>query len=376
MKNISSPRHPRVTALSAKLSSCAAAIAIFLSAAPSAADTLQAISLLPGYVAKPIQLGVPFGGAIAQNPQDENILYVSAGNYGAHTLLEVNVNTGVNRTISPVIGNIGGLAVLNNGDLAITENLTSETILRARDVDGDGAYFSPGEITELLTPILVDSTFTGAQLAVAPADNRAAIPAGSLLVQTADGAGLSEILIIENPETAPAWYPAGASWFSGFTYNGGIAFTDYGDVLCGISEFPVGRITALVNTNENNRIDAGETRDIVGPDVLENSISDLSSAAYGVTAVVENSGTVRTFNIPENPLTDALPTVGVLAETNATYLSSARFNFPNRSFGQYVGDPVATLYVGGYVTFPAATNLLAISPTTPPASAKEWQLFY
>ncbi len=353
---------------------CAAALAF---AAPACkANSLEVTSLAPGYVAHSIELGVPFGGAVAQHPQDENILYCSAGNYASHTILEVRLDTGTTRTVTPKVGNVGGLAVLGNGDLAITDNddLTSDTILRARDLDADGAFFAPGEITELIAPILTGSSFTGAQLAVAPHGNAAGIPAGSLLVQTADGTD-SEILVITNPENAPAYYPAGAAWFSGFTYKGGIAFTPAGHVLCGISEFPTGRVAALVNSNGNDRIDTGEQHNIIDGSVLTNSISDIGASADGKLVVTENSGTVRLFNLPSD-LSSGSARGGILAQTNGNYISCACIDFPGRPFTQSAtAGSRATVYLGGFVTFPAATNLVAITPVAGPASARGWELY-
>lgn len=353
----------------------AAAFAVLMPPA-AFADTLTASYIAPGYFAHSIELGVPFGGAVAQHPEDEGLLFVSAGNYANHTILEVQLDTGTTRTITPKVGNVGGLAVLNNGDLAITDNddSSSDTILRARDLNGDADFLDEGEITELIQPILTGSSFTGAQLAVAPGDNASGIPAGALLVQTADGDN-SEVLVISNPEDAPAYYPPGAAWFSGFTYNGGLAFTPEGNVLCGISEFPIGRIAALVNLNGNDRIEPGEHHDIVDGSVLENSISDIGASADGKVIVSENSGTIRMFQLPEDLLAGTA-TGGVLAETNGTYVSCARVDFPDRPFIRLDGSrPRATVYLGGFVSYPAATNLLAITPLAGPASARGWELY-
>lgn len=338
------------------------------------ADTLEITSIAPGYNAQSIELGVAFGGAIAQHPDEENILYVSAGNYSMHTILEVQLDTGTTRTVTPVVGNVGGLAVLGNGDLAITDNFDRETILRARDLNADGDWLDAGEITELIEPILTGGDFTGAQLAVAPEGNAAGIPAGSLLVQTADGGMDSEILVIQNPETSPSYYPSGAAWFAGFNFNGGLAFTPEGHVVCGISEFPVGRVAALVNTNGDQDIDSGESNDVVTSNVLVNSISDLSATGDGKLITSENGGVIRLFELPDDLLTGSA-TSSILAETNANYTSSARVDFPGRPFKRGAQGLLATVYIGGFVTFPAATNLLAISPKTTPAAAAGWELF-
>ena len=358
----------------------AAIFAVLSLSATAYANSLRVTSIDPGYIARSVELGVPFGGAVATDPADADILYVSAGSYSMHTIVQVHLGTGTTRTVTPLVGNVGGLAVLSNGDLAITDNFSSETILRAHDINADGDWLDNGEITELITPILDDGDFTGAQLAVAPPGNAAGIPANSLVLQTADGGSSAELLVIENPETNPGYYPVDTAWFAGFSYNGGIAFSPEGNVICGVSEYPAGRISVLVNLNNNGKIESGESRDIVGASTLVNSIADLGVTGDGRMVTTENSGTVRMFQLPADLLAGTA-TGGVLAETNGTYLSCARVDFPNRSFAPF--DPAtnpdstdkATVYIGGFVTFPAATNLLAITPRQYPASANGWELY-
>lgn len=352
-----------------------AALALCCASHPARAQSLATTQVKPGYHVESVELGVPFGGAITHHPTNENLLYVSAGPYSVHTVLEVNVDTGTTRTLTPVVGNVGGLAMLSNGDLAIVENSTSDTILRARDLDSDGAFLSPGEITELIAPDYVEINFTGAQAIVAPAGNAAGIPAGSLLVQTADGSASSEILVIQDPETSPSYFPGSRRWFGGFEYNGGLAFTSAGHVLCGTSSFPTGQVLALVNEDADNFIGAEEAFEIVGPSVLSSSISDLTATHDGKMITTENSGTVRLFELPAD-LTSGSATPSVLLETNGNYLSAVSANYPSRSFTPGAAGEVATVYVGGYVNYVAgASNLLAITPIVTPAAAQEWQLF-
>lgn len=354
--------------------SSAVACAVGFSAASAQADTLSASLLAPGYTAESIELGVPFGGAVAQHPTKANIVYVSAGNYGEHTILEVNTDTGTTQTVSPQVGNIGGIAVLNNGDLAITENMVQDTILRARDLDADGLFLSPGEISTLIAPPGAPGTFTGEQAMVVPAGNAAGLPAGTLLVQTADGGSSSSLLAIGNPESAtPGYLPPDAGWFTGFTYNGGMGFSPDGHVVMGTSDFPVGRVLALVNANNNDRIEPEEAREIIGSDVLEDSISDLAVSGDGLLVTTENSGLVRWFDLPADLATGTVQTSGVLALTNGVYLSAARLREPSKSFRSGAAWSASTsLLLGGFVSYPAATNLLVIKPIPAPASACGW----
>lgn len=348
---------------------------LVITATAAQADHVTITSLKDGYTYQSIELGVPFGGSLAQHPSRANILYASYGNFAEHQVLELDTDTNTTRTVTPLVGNIGGLAVLNNGDLAITENFDVglDTILLARDGDSDGAFLAPGEISELIEPILHDGNFSGAQLAVAPAGNASAIPAGSLVVQTADGGTSSELLVVQNPESAPAYRPAGGAYYSGYNYNGGLAFTAEGHIVCGISDFPVGRVVALVNTNADEDIDAGESNEIVGAAQLPSSLSDLSVSSDGKLVTSENGGTIRLFNLPANLLTGTA-TPDILATTNATYVSSVRLDFPSRPFSGAPAGPKGTVYLGGYVTFPAATNLVAITPIDD-ASVAGWEMY-
>src|SRR5690606_25302707 len=112
-------------------------------------------------------------------------------------------------------------------------------------------------------------------------------------------------------------------------------------------------------------------RDIVTSASLPNSIADLSVSADGLLLTSENSGTIRQFELPET--LDETVTGSVLAETNGTYLSTARLD-SSRKFKSETAGADGTLYIGGYVTFPAATNLLAITRSTT-AAAHAWQLY-
>ena len=81
----------------------------------------------------------------------------------------------------------------------------------------------PGEVTELIAPILDGGDFTGSQARLVPAGHPS-LPAGSVLVQTADGSGLGEMLAITDPLGSPAYIPSGSAFFTGFDYNGGFDF--------------------------------------------------------------------------------------------------------------------------------------------------------
>lgn len=359
-----------------------AAVSTFTSPTPLFADHLTATSIPAGYTSSSLEIGVPFGGAIAKDTVNANRLYVSVAEitYGPQKIVAVDASNGTTTTVSPSLGTIGGMACLTNGDLVFTENYTSDSIFRAHDGDADGDFLDPGEITQLISPILADGNFTGTWVAVAPGGGPSAIPAGSVVVQTADGGTSSELLVIQNPATSPSYRPRGGAFYSGYQYNGGIAFDAAGDVVCGISQFNFsnftssGRIVGLVDTNADGVIGPGESNLLVGEADLTAGLSDLAVSAEHRVFFGENSGAIRTFTAPANLLSGSA-TPSVFANTNALYLSVLRFDAPQNSFAPNAGANSARLYVGGFASYPnAATNLLVIQPTATSA-VSDWQLY-
>ncbi len=348
----------------------------------SNAAQIQFTSVPAGYTSGSIELGAPFAGALAASPADPTKLFAAVGSYGNEQIVLLDTATETTTVVATGFGSIGGIAVFANGDLAITENSSADTILHAHDANNDGDFLDTGEITELIAPILADGgDFTGAQVIIAPSGNAAAIPAGSLLVQTADDQTSSELLVVENPLSTPAYRPTGGAFFSGFQFNGGIAFDTAGNVIMGESKFDYltftssGRIYALVNLNANETIDAGESHVVVDQAALNSGLSDLSVSAENDVYFTESSGNIRKFALPLNLLTDsATPTA--FATTDASYLSACRFDDSTRSFAPNASAPKARLYVGGWTpSWTAATNLLWIEPATPPASVRDWALY-
>jgi hypothetical protein len=356
-----------------KYAAMTAAVSISVLSQHGSADTLQVLSLPAGYTSSSIELGVPFGGSLAKNPLS-NSLYVASGNFGDQSILKLDLGLLTTSTVATGLGNIGGMACLANGDLIITENLTSDSIFRSRDLTADGDFQDAGEVTELIAPILTNpGDFTGAQVTIAPAGNAAGIPAGSVVIQTADGGTSSELLVITDPLGTPAYSPAGGAFFSGFTYNGGVAFTNAGHIIMGSSEFPNARILALVNANTDPDIDAGESNVIVPAAQLGNGLADLAVSAENQTYFTENSSDIRTFTLPGNLLTGSATPV-VFAQTNGVYISAVRFDDPSKTFAAGSAVNTAKLFLGGYLTFPAATNLIVIEPSAVSA-VPDWQMY-
>jgi hypothetical protein len=332
-----------------------------------------------GYGVQSIELGVAFAGSIAQNPLNDNQVFVSVGGFGTNSVVRVDTQLGTTTTVTGVLGVVAGMTILSNGDLVITETFTSNTILRARDLTADGDFLDAGEITELIAPILTVD-FTGAQAAVAPAGNVSGIPAGSLLVQTSDGATDSELLVIENPTTTPAYRPPGAAYYSGYQYNGGFAFDQAGNIIFGISQFSMitflssGKIAALVNSNSDPDIDPGESNVLVDETTLNAGLTDLTVSNEGTAYYTENSGAVKGFQLPANLLTGS-GSPSTFLQTDSAYLSIARIDFPGRPFVPTTSSPRARMYVAGLdASFGSATNLLIVSPVVPTAAAG-WEMY-
>ena len=351
-----------------------AATILALTTALANADSLVVAALPTGYTAGSVELGQPYAGALAVDPSQPRTLYAATSYFGSHDILKVDADSGTTRVVATGFGNIGGLAVLANGDLAITENFTSDTTFRARDLDSDGAFLSPGEVTELIPPTFHDGNFSGAQLATAPAGNAAGIPAGALVLQSADGGTSGELLVILDPGTAPAYAPADAPFADGLNYNGGFGFDSSGNLIVGSAGFLTGEILAMVNTNNNDRIDPGERNVIVPAPSLGLGVSDLAVSAEDFVFFGENSGFVKSFNLPAQLLTaTAIP--AVFAQTNSTYLSTLRLDVPVRSFAPGASQPAARLYMGGYLPgFASATNLVFIEPQSV-SSVPDWQVY-
>lgn len=348
----------------------------------ASADHIAFTTVPSGYQAGSIELGVPFGGALAASSADPTKLYAAIGTYGNMQVVRIDTVTETTSVVATGFAAIGGLAVFPNGDLVITENASLDTILRAHDGNADGDFLDTGEVTELIAPILADGgNFTGAQVTIAPAGNAAAIPAGSVLVQTADDQTSSELLVVENPLSSPAYRPNGGAFFSGFQFNGGVAFDVAGNLIMGESLFDwltftsSGRIYGLVNLNGNEAIEPGESHVIVPESLLTFGLSDLAVSAENDVYFTESSGNIRRFALPPNLLTDTA-TPSVFASTTASYLSVCRFDDPTRSFAPNTTLPRARLYVGGWTpSWVSATNILWLEPIPANSSIREWVMY-
>lgn len=340
-------------------------------AVSASAATLAVHSLPAGYTTSSLSIGQPYGGALAVDPVVQTRIYVAVGFFGNESIVKVDSTLGTTTTVAVGIGDIGGMTVMSNGDLALTENGTSQTILRAHDSDADGDFLDAGEVTQLIAPILADSGFgfTGTEITVASAGNASAIPAGSLVIQTADGGTSGDILVVLNPTTAPSFRPAGDSYFTGFGYNGGIAFDPAGNLIMGESAYPNGRIYGLVNTNADDHISSGESHILVETAAIPNGIADLAVSQDGrvfyggnQTSFGSADAKVFAFQLPANLLTGT-GSPSPFATTNAAYISTLRFDDATKTFTAGANSNTARLIVCGLDSaFNGFSNLVLIKP--------------
>jgi hypothetical protein len=354
------------------------------------AETVSFTAVSSGYEGGSITLPEGFAGALAADPSNDQVVYASVGAFQDNKIVRINLGTGaVDYVANGPFGSIGGIAALSPTQLVLMENdhspgspLPGETILLATDCNPqDGDFDDPGEIVELLAPILVDSLFgfTGAQARIAPAGNPSGIPSGSLLFQNADGSGLGDLFVVTEP-TSPAtaqYRPSGAHYFGGFDYNGGFDFDSPGRIFMGAVDGATfsGEVFALVNSNADEDIDAGEYNDVVTTTSLPAGIADLAIAADDTAFCLTNpflaGSRIVQFSAPENPLTQEA-VIQNFATTDAGYLMAIMFNSKCKQFEPFGGSNGAVLIVGGYTTtWAQATNLLTLKPAAPSA-ARLW----
>lgn len=378
-------------------------ILIMLAALPltGMSQTISFTHTPQNYIAGSIDLGQGFAGAITVDPDNPDIIYASVGYWQHMSVVRINLSDeSVETAASGYFGSIGGMAAPGPNQLIILDNddnttssIPGETILLCTDKNTDGDFDDPGEIEELIQPILTSGgDFTGAQAMIVPDGDPYGIPSGSMIFQTADGSGNSEVCIVTEPtsSTTAQFFPAGVAFFSGFDYNGGLAFDWQGRLYCGAANDSwTGEVYALVNLDYDNKIDPGEYNDVVTSETLFGGISDITMADRSSLLVatnpwtgmqiknceIEYQETMNGVNILEDdvPLTD-------FADTDSPWITNILINSKDYWFFPIQpttgdGDPFATLIIGGYASgWAPATNLLTLQETVD-SSVEEWGLY-
>lgn len=339
------------------------------------AQTLNFTSVPEGYVAGSVPLPATFNNAIGVHPDRPREIYVSVGFFGGSMLARVDPVTGESAIVaSGPFGNLGGIVPLDATHVVVADNhdvaegVPGETILLLSDDDGDGDFEEPGEVRELIAPILT-ADFSGTQMRRLDPWWVSGMPYGSIGIQTADGAGGGEILVLVDPLGTPSFRPTDGAYYSGFDYNGGFDFDSRGD-------FYVGTLNGTSFTGEIHVIaesadgadTAGETARTSDTRVLiegEGGMSDLViDREDDILFAAPNASfvaSVRTFRAPANPLADAVAPVD-LAGTDSGFLTTLALDTKSEPFDPFDG-PGATLYVGGLAgDFSSTTNLLTLTP--------------
>lgn len=353
---------------------CAAAFAVAVGSAPLGAQTISFTSVPEGYEARSITLPDEFAGALGVDPKNDRIIYSAVGSFGAMSLARLNLQTGESAVVAAgPFGAIGGIAPLSAREIVVTDNSAAaggppdETILILRDFNPrDGDFNDSGEIRELIAPILgpAQGNWNGSQARVVPKRRGSRLKPGSVMIQTADGGGGGEMLVIEDLSRRPRFAAGGVPFFSGFDYNGGFDFDSAGRVIMGtLTGGFTGEVFALADLNGNRVIDAGESNRMVAG---ENGVSDLAvDSEDDVFFTGYDAGfaaAVRTFPIPADPLAGGVAPVD-FAATDAGFLSGLLINSKRRPFEPGTGPFGASLILGGFTgSFEASANLLVLTP--------------
>lgn len=362
------------------------ALLVSLSSIPVFAQELHFTSVPAGYRAGSIALPRGFAGAMAADPTDPHFIYASLGDYGQNDLARINVYTGAVTTVAHNrFASLNGIAPISRTKIVCIDNfggnagMPNDTILLLSDNNTDGDFDDAGEISELISPILTSTGgfgFTGAQARIAPANNAANIPAGALVLQTADGgASEAEVLVVKDPLTTPAFLPSGGAFFDGFDFNGGLAFDIAGRLIIGEQTSFIGAIHCAIDSNSDGVIGAGESNILAA---AQTSLADVAVDAEDDVFFCAGNGTslaLRTFRLPSDPLTSQPQTPADFAVTDSSYLTAVVVSSLGKPFTPGTGAGGAVLLTGGWtLDFQSARNLLTLTPDGPSA-ATAWEAY-
>ena len=361
--------------------------AIFALTYTSSAQEIHFRSLPAGYVAGSIPLPRGFAGALSTHPTDDNYIYASLGDYGSNDLALINVSTKQVTTIATgKFKCLNGIAPLSATKIVCTDNygsnsgMPNDTIVLLSDENTDGDFDDAGEITELISPILVDDAvfgFTGAQTRVCPPGNSCNLPAGSILVQTGDGAiGTGgEILAIVIPLNSPSYSPAAASFFTGFDFYGGMAFDNQKRLIVGEQTSFLGSIHILSNKNADEDIDPDESNALI---TGQSFLADLTVDAENDIFFCASNGTdcaIRTAHIPADPMNETA-TASDFAATDSSYLTAVTVSSTNKAFEANQATNAAILVTSGFdADYRAAKNLLTLRPKDGLSDVATWEAY-
>jgi len=346
------------------------AICVLSPASSSYSQSISFTQVPEGYQTESIPLPRGFAGGLGVHPDLPHILYASVGDYGDNDIVEVNLLDGSTRTvITGAFGSANGIVPLSSTALVIVDNAgagadpANEGIFLALDNNPrDGDFDDPGEVTELIEPILDGGDFSGSQARLVPAGHPS-LPAGSVLIQTADGGGLAEMLAVSDPLGSPAFIPSASAFFTGFDYNGGFDFGPDERVFMGTATGSfAGLVYTLDDLHADGRIETGESHVLVDATGLPFGIADLSIDREGDVFCAAGSSVVA-FSIPSDPMTGTV-VPDTFAQTDAGFLSGLLVTGKRGAFEPGAAGDTAALVTGGWTGgFVPAANLLVLRPS-------------
>ncbi len=385
---------------------CAAAgIALALAPVRSARATLTVDA--PGYEAKAITLttsGVlSEGPALAADPANPWLyapVDLTGGvwqGYNDHTVWRLDFSSdppttsvfslGAYRTtlvsgpgdnvLDSVFGSVGGLAVLSDGSLLITDNYVDsqgrgDTIYRARDLNGDGDARDVVDVggvptSETLVLIAPIATPPGSGLGGFSGVQAEMGPDGTAYVITSDGAGQGEILAIDDPTSAT---PSIHVFFSGLDFGSGLAFDSAGRLYAGNVNLNFSDFTSTVTIYRLD--DANHDGVIMGVEAQVVSYDQLAGL-YDIAVSPEDGVFVTSANEVRivNPA-DGTSTL-FAHDPDFTFLSDLTFLNRTGGFAPFTGPNAATLIVADPNSDGKFTAIMPSAP--PPAGVRGWEMY-
>jgi hypothetical protein len=326
---------------------------------------------------------------LAVDPAGERHVYAAGMFGGRERIVRINLETSSRTMVfdCPSTVSVAGFAVLTSATIYVSDNY-HDHLLVLRDFNPrDGDFNDPGEARDLIAPILTDPTFgwTGSAVQIVrAAPNRLGLSAGTVLFQSEDGGTtLGEVLAVKDPLTSPAYQPAGAAFFTGADYGGGIAIDAFGRLAVASSSYPeLGRVWVCEDRSGNGAIEPGEAR-LLALDGVTSGASGLSTLAVDgvnrayVTTALPTGGAplseIMAFYLPADPGASPRVEVARFGTLDSPYVSSiiltsAKPFWPRARNG-------ATMIIAGYVGFWEPSDRLVTVKPLPSLGVRKWNLY-
>lgn len=358
----------------------------------SFAQSVSFLEVPEGYRASTLSLGVGnAAGALVEDPVDENFVYVAGMFDGATRIVHVDLRDGQWTAVYDAAAtvSIGGFAVLAPDVMFISDNMNDQLLILEDNNPQDGDFNDPGEVRDLIAPILTHPTFgwTGnAVRIVRSGNNQLGLPANTVLFQSEDGNTTEgEVLAVVDPTTSPSYQPDGGAFFSGFDYGGGLVIDSYGRLILASSSYPdTGKIWVCEDTSGDGVIDDGESSaalsrvsDTTEQAGLSTLAIDRSDRCYttvgwgGFGAPAESE--IRMFSVPENNPTSTSEAT-VFARLDSPFINAIVFSTLSRTFDPSANDG-AMMVISATDGFYGNLDYLLIVRPFRQTGVKRWDLY-